>query len=1169
MNYDTIIDQNNYINIIGVTDGSIQSLGSVFTSLIFPNGGIEIDFQVVPKNFPITVDGIIGKDFIKAHKCQIDYFSMLFTIRQDDYLIEVPIIDDSQYYSIPARCEVIRKFTLNSTKIKDQVIENGEIQPGVFVANSIINPRDCVLKILNTNSKPVSLKRILKLKTTDLDEFDILHSNGIKSKYHNSDRVNKLKSILNATIPKHAPHRLLSLCEEYSDIFTVPGDKHTVNNFYKQELKLADNTPVYIKNYRYPHSQKVEISSQIKDMLKNKVIEPSCSNYNSPIIIVPKKSVDGTKKFRLCIDFRQLNKKLIPDKFPLPRIDEILDNLGRTRYFTKLDCSAGFWQIPLEEKSKNMTSFSTIEGSFRFNVLPFGLNVSPNSFARMMSIAFSGLDPGTAFLYIDDVIVVGITAEHHLSNLKKVFDVFRKRNLKLNPQKCEFMRSEVTYLGHRCTDKGILPDSSKYESIVNYPKPNSKDAVKRFVAFCNYYRKFIPNFATIAQPLNALTKKKAVFEWSSLCDEAFKSLKNLLVNPPILQYPDFGKPFIITVDASKNGIGAVLSQLSNDNSDLPVSFASRSFTKGESNKATIEQELLAIHFGIKHFRPYVYGTKFIVRSDHRPLQYLYTLKDPISKLARIRLDLADYDFEIEYIKGNSNVAADALSRLDFNVIKHTSSSENKEISAIRAVTRAQQRALNDATPTPCIIKYAHNNLEIKRVPLIEFTVQKNDNDSSLECSFVIRCRHLIKSQTLSFKTRNENKILGLLFSEVDYISLKKGLNALRVRKSDEIFRVFNEQSFIDVGKDILKNLQDIWIMQPVKYIKTKEEKKDLLDHYHLHPLEGGHVGQKRMYAKLRSKFEWKNMAKDVARYVKNCELCRVNKPKRKNRESMQITQTPVQPFESLIIDTIGPFPSTTGQAKYAITIICDFSKFLIIVPVPNKEAKTIAKVIVENCILVFGPMKRIRSDMGTEFCNQVLRELAELLHINHDKSTAYHHETVGTVERSHKTLNEYLRSYISNNSKDWFKFVKYFSFCFNTTPNSSINMYTPFELVFGRKCNDLIKDYSTTMNVPSNSTIEYVNIVKEHLVNAYTKTKEFLENNKLGYKNYHDKMKERPLNINVNDKVLLVNEIRSKLDPLYIDGFIVINIDANGNAEIENVNTKKRMVVHKNRLRKS
>lgn len=211
------------------------------------------------------------------------------------------------------------------------------------------------------------------------------------------------------------------------------------------------------------------------------------------------------------MDFRQLNKKILADRFPLPRIDTILDQLGRAKYFSTLDLMAGFHQIPLSPESRKYTAFSTPSGHYAFTRLPFGLNVSPNSFQRMMTIAMAGLTPECAFVYIDDIVVIGCSAEHHIKNLINVFKRLRHYNLKLNPEKCQFFKTEVTYLGHKITDQGILPDDTKFEVIKNYPIPTNADETRRFVAFCNYYRKFVPDFARLAKPLNDLLKKKFNF----------------------------------------------------------------------------------------------------------------------------------------------------------------------------------------------------------------------------------------------------------------------------------------------------------------------------------------------------------------------------------------------------------------------------------------------------------------------------------------------------------------------------------------------------------------------------------------------------------------------------------------------------------------------------------
>lgn len=403
-------------------------------------------------------------------------------------------------------------------------------------------------------------------------------------------------------------------------------------------------------------------------MLDDGIVRHSHSHFNSPILLVPKKSSTGDKKWRLVVDFRQLNKTILPDKFPLPRIDEILDNLGRAKYFSTLDLMSGFHQIPLEEQSKKYTAFSSNTGHFEFNRLPFGLNISPNSFQRMMSIALSGLPSECAFLYIDDIIVVGCSINHHLSNIRKVFNQLRKFNLKLNPKKFQFFKSEVTYLGHCISENGILPDKSEFDVVLNYPVPKNIDETRRFVAFCNYYRRFIPNIAEIALPLNKLLRKNIIFKWDENCQKSFNILKNELISPRILKFPDFKKDFILTTDASKLACGAVLAQQYNG-AELPVAFASKAFTKGEANKSTPEQELIAIHWAITYFRPYLFGRKFIVKTDHRPLVHLFSMRNPSSRLTRIRLELEEYDFEVKYIKGNSSqmlCRASKLTPMDLN-----------------------------------------------------------------------------------------------------------------------------------------------------------------------------------------------------------------------------------------------------------------------------------------------------------------------------------------------------------------------------------------------------------------------------------------------------------------------------------------------------------------------
>jgi len=553
-----------------------------------------------------------------------------------------------------------------------------------------------------------------------LSNYDVVNTNP-------DNRKKSVLSQLSKNFPTQFKSQLSSLCTQYSDIFGLETESITTNNFYKQRLRLKDDEPVYIKNYRSPHSQVNEIQKQVGKLISDGIVEPSVSEYNSPLLLVPKKSSPGSnvKKWRLVIDYRQINKKLLSDKFPLPRIDDILDQLGRAKYFSCLDLMSGFHQIELEKGSRDITSFSTSNGSYRFTRLPFGLKIAPNSFQRMMTIAFSGLEPSQAFLYMDDLIVIGCSEKHMLKNLTDVFEKCRKYNLKLHPEKCSFFMHEVTSLGHKCTDKGILPDDKKYDVIMNYPVPHDADSARRFVAFCNYYRRFIKNFADYSRHITRLCKKNVPFKWTDECENAFQYLKTKLMEPTLLQYPDFTKEFCIITDASKQACGAVLTQ-NHNGLQLPIAYASRAFTKGESNKCTTEQELAAIHWAILHFRPYIYGKHFLIKTDHRPLTYLFSMINPSSKLTRMRLELEEYDFTVEYLKGKDNYVADALSRITIkdlqnitgNILKVTTRYQNRQ--KFRAENQEQElpmQSLNKASK-PNVYDVINND-EVSKVVTLQ------------------------------------------------------------------------------------------------------------------------------------------------------------------------------------------------------------------------------------------------------------------------------------------------------------------------------------------------------------------------------------------------------------------------------------------------------------------
>lgn len=1155
------------VNIKGVIPhGKVSSFGTYNSQIFINDRSINHKLHVVPDDFNIPSDGILGRDFIKLFRCSLNYNKMRISLYYKDEKLYIPMYQGPKQniIVIPARSEVIRYFHLQDFK-SIRFIDSQEIDDGVFVAKTIAYSENTYVRILNTSNE-TKLLRNNNLISEDISNFDIYSINSVKK---SEERTKTLLSILKENMPKYAGDKLTLLCEEFADIFALETDQMTTNNFYKQTLRLNDKTPVYVKNYRIPKTQKTEIETQVKKLLEHDLIEPSTSNYNSPLLLVPKKG-SKERKWRLCVDYRLLNKKLVADKFPLPRIDDILDSLGRAKYFSILDLYAGFHQIPIEENSRDITSFSTDKGSFRWKVLPFGLNVSPNSFARMMAIAFAGISPEQAFLYLDDIIVIGCSENHHLENLKSIFQTLRKFNLKVNPQKCQFFRSEVTFLGHRCTENGILPDNNKFRAIEKYPIPQDKDSVKRFVAFANYYRRFIKNFAILAQPLNHLTRKNTEYKWTDECQKAFETLKQKLINPPILKYPDFSKEFIVTVDASKKACGFVLSQTYGEH-DLPIYFASRSFTKGEQNKSTIEQELLAIYYAVQYFKPYIYGTHFRVKSDHKPLIYLFGLKDPNSKLTRIRLELEEYNFTVEHIKGTKNVTADALSRVTIDELKDMVTTAN--IFAItRSMTRNEQKSENPKQVTNETIKDDVKVIELneskfdKRIPRIKCKnikssckmVPKLSAYSKFKKQFEIDLSKTFTSETVSLV-----KLLSMLEKEAG----KNKIKAIQWPKNDEIFQIIRINELKEAGNKILKNLQIILINQPKK-VTDENEKLELMKRFHDDPIFGGHVGQKKLYSKLRAQYFWKHMTRDIAKYVRNCKKCLVNKVKIASKEEMVLTPTPQRPFDIVILDTIGPLPKSNNENIYAVTLICDLTKYLVAIAIPNKEAKTIAKAIFENFVLIYGPMKNVRTDLGTEYKNKIIDELFKLLRIKHDLSTAYHHQTLGTVERNHRFLNEYIRAYLTENQSDWDVFLKYYTFCYNITTSSSLGeKYTPYELVFSKKANmpDNL-NLDSKMIDPIYNIDDFAKEAKFRLQKANKEAQILLEKSKMRNKKYYDKT-SKPLQIELNDLILIEKEPRDKHRAIYTGPFKTTKI-IGSNVEYFDDKKMKTNIVHKDRVRR-
>lgn len=453
-----------------------------------------------------------------------------------------------------------------------------------------------------------------------------------------------------------------AVVQEYRDVFQDPGScEFGCTSEIKHRIDTGNAKPLAKVPYRVPYHQRKVLDELVQDMLKKGIITPSDSPWSAPVVLVKKKTEDGSEKYRFCTDFRGLNAVTRVAAYPLPNINETLEGLGKSRFFTTLDLASGYHQVAIDPGDQHKTGFSVPGGHYQYTRMAFGLAGAPATFQLLMDRVLSGLNGIMCFVYLDDVIVHSTDVPQHRDRLQLVLQKLREANLKVNVAKCQFATTRVKYLGHIVSREGVHPDPGKVSAIRSYKRPGNVKEVRAFLGLVGYYRRYVNNFADRARPLTQLTKKERPFTWGVGEENAFIDLRDAICADDVLVYPDFTLPFILSVDASGTAVGAVLSQ-NIDGGERPIAYASRQLNSAERNYTATERELLAAVWATKHFRCYLYGRKFVLLTDHQALRWLLTVKDPSSRLSRWQQRLAEFDYEPQYKPGKNHSNADALSR---------------------------------------------------------------------------------------------------------------------------------------------------------------------------------------------------------------------------------------------------------------------------------------------------------------------------------------------------------------------------------------------------------------------------------------------------------------------------------------------------------------------------
>lgn len=949
-----------------------------------------------------------------------------------------------------------------------------EIRQGVFIGNALSEPKNGTIPvpIINTTNSKIILSNIHP-KLHPLTDYEIhaLQPNSIHSTQLDTGRFRKLDKEIDFanSLNEEERNSVRKLCQKYHDIFFFEGDKLTCTDTVYHDIPLLQNqAPINQRPYRLPEVRKQVVNEQVEQMLREGIITNSRSPWNSPLLVVPKKpGKDGEKRWRVVVDFRKLNEKTIGDAYPLPRIEEILDQLGNSRYFSTLDLASGYHQVPVDPKDREKTAFSTTFGHYEFTRMPFGLKGAPATFQRLMNYVLTGLQGIKCFVYLDDIVIYGKNLSDHNQKLEEVFERLRKYNLKLQPSKCQFLRKEVVYLGHTCSNKGCHPDPKKIECVLHYPIPRNIKQLQSFLGLANYYRKFIPNFSRIAEPLNKLLRKSETYTWTKQCDEAFNNLKEVLTTPPLLAYPDFSKPFLLTTDASNESLGAVLSQ-GTVGKDRPIAYASRTLNAAERRYSTIEKELLAIVWAVKNFRCYLLGRKFTVYSDHQPLKGVFNTKDPSSRLIRFHHKLSEYDYHIEYKPGRKNSNADALSRIPVNG------------AGILVTTRSQSKNRESLT---------------------------EDNPGS---------------------------------------NTEKPLSQDQSRGKDSMNK----------GKHKVVKTNDA-----IQCPGNPSEIKEILNTFHCNPL-GGHQGVAKTYYRIKKQYRWPNMLKDVAEYIKKCPKCQKNKHSPEGRSPMVLTDTAHKPFDKVYLDIVGPLPVTHSGNKYILTFEDDLTRFMDCYAIPDCEAGTVAKTFYEEIITRYRIPGKVITDQGSNFMSELFSQLCKFLGIKKINTSAYHPQSNGALERSHRPLADYLRNFIDENPESWDQWLRQAVHVRNNTRHNATRL-TPMDCLFGFSA-----DLPTSLSKPPEPIYNhenYFNILKYKIRKTHQIARKNLMDSKRVTKRYYDR-RTNQITYSIGDKILLKNPCRqNKFSPIWLGPYEIKDLKGTVNAVVQVGRNLK--TIHYNRLK--
>ncbi|CAI5657640.1 unnamed protein product [Oreochromis niloticus] len=891
--------------------------------------------------------------------------------------------------------------------------------------------------------------------------------------------------------------KLVGLIAQFESIFSRDKLDCGKANGCLHRIRVVDDKPFRLPCRRVPPTHYEKLRQALNDMEEREIIRKSCSEFASPLVLVWKKSGE----LRICNDFRWLNARTVKDAHPLPHPADALAALGGNGLFSTMDLTSGYYNVEVYEEDRKYTAFTSPFGLYEYNRMPQGLCNSPATFMRMMLGIFGDQNFLSVLCYLDDVLVFAPTEELALERLHMVFQRLQVHNLKLAPKKCHFLRQSVKFLGHIVNADGIQSDPDKIASITSLTEADlmeegssvpSQQKVRSFLGMVMFYQQFIENCSSIAKPLFRLTSgdkgprgsrrkhrlvrtKLCEEDWTDECRAAFNELKQALLDRVLLAHPNFEEPFLLSVDASSSGLGAVLSQVpAGASTSRPIAFASKTLNHAQSKYPAHRLEFFALKWAVcDKFHHWLRGHQFTVWTDNNPLTYILSKPRLDACEQRWIAKLAPFQFDIKYIPGPKNVVADALSREPFvhprashRLIRVPYNELLAEAEAVATggvqeafrwtVHSADKASSNDQlVVSQCTAVEQAGMLTSSEVGAVFQAHSEHESRVWPHALLLPQC-----SQTVLTPSRSDSEpfshddLVGhqrrddVLCRVISYV--ERGQRPSRRERASEpvdtkrLLRAWDKLTVRDgvlyrVSKNpVTKTKSYLYVVPPTLRLAVLKGVHD----------EAGHQGQQRTLYLARHRFYWPGMAKHVSEYVRCCRRCVVSKsPEPEARAPLENIRTS-EPLELVCID----FWSAEDSANKSVDVLVvtdHFTKMAQAFLCPNQSAKAVAHQLWHNYFCIYGFPKRLHSDQGANFESVLIAELLNVAGVQKSHTTPYHPMGNGSCERMNRTLGNMIRALPPRAKQRWPDALKALTFAYNCTVHETTG-YAPFLLMFGR-----------------------------------------------------------------------------------------------------------------------